>query len=351
MIFYKRGTITEAKSGRKMNKVNAAILTIVLLVSVSCGQTTKQQSTTPNGEATNASKQQAPENPAAKKSGLTISPDEEYLLQKLRIQQELQDDLLKWAQTRFWIVAIISVLIGFFGVRALVREMLTSELKDAMRASADAQAAAAQGRDVIKDVRDEAGKYRGLVDELKTEAKSIGDKLQGLSSRIDAEGTRAVAAADLKIAALDQQVTELRHMFAELAEDSHKSRAALQEYERRRAEVGATTASTQAEFDLNSRYRVMVASRYDEPKEEEFASTLITALSQKGFKASEGHWAKGTSKQEWISLHLPEDLPREVSETLRNILESTIERESYPVKSLRVSGPMVGQTTEISILL
>jgi len=148
--------------------------------------------------------------PAARR--LSLSPEEQYLLLKLQIERDLQDNILKWAQTRFWSLAVVSVVVGFFGVRSLVRELISTELKDAMRASADASAAAAQGKDVVKEVRAEAAKYSAIVEELTTAARGVDKKFGELSSRIDAEGTRSVAAADLKVAAIDQQLGELRRM-------------------------------------------------------------------------------------------------------------------------------------------
>src|SRR5690349_1340596 len=101
----------------------------------------------------------------------TLSAEEQYQLLKLRALRDIEDEIIKWAQTRFWVIAVLSILVGFVGVRALVREMLSAELKDAMRASADAQAAAGQGREAIRDVRAEAAKYKDLVEQLQTTAK------------------------------------------------------------------------------------------------------------------------------------------------------------------------------------
>jgi hypothetical protein len=47
-----------------------------------------------------------------------------------------------------------------------MRELVSSELRDTMRASAEANAAAAQGKDAVKEVRAEAAKYSTTVEEL-----------------------------------------------------------------------------------------------------------------------------------------------------------------------------------------
>jgi len=124
-----------------------------------------------------SSTQQSPPQRGSSPTSLQVSSDELYALQKLRIQKELQDEILKWAQTRFWLLAIASLLIGFFGVRALVREFVSGELKDAMRASVEAQAAAESARESIREVRAEAGKYKDLVDSASTAAADVNEKL------------------------------------------------------------------------------------------------------------------------------------------------------------------------------
>lgn len=265
---------------------------------------------------------------ATSRSAPTLSPEEEYQLQKVKILQELQEEILKWAQTRFWAIAIISVLIGFFGVRALVREMLSAEVKDAMRASVEAQAAATQGREAIKDVRSEASKYKELVQELTTTARNVDEKFQEMKSRIDAEGTRTSAAADLKITALDKQLVQIREIVLDLAKESAQSRESLLEHEKRLAEVRKSAASGQAEFEDNSRVRVVVVGHAPGSKSQLLGAKITNALSQMGFKASEGKWAEGTPQHNEITIDYTPVGDQKV-EVIKHVIENLIAKEQY----------------------
>lgn len=261
----------------------------------------------------------------------SLSPEEEYQLQKLKILQELQEEVLKWAQTRFWVIAIISVLIGFFGVRALVREMLAAEVKDAMRASAEAQVAATQGREAIKDVRSEASKYKDMVQELTATAKNVDEKFQEVKSRIDGEATRTSAAANLKITALDEQLVEIRDMVLGLARESARSKESLEEHERRLSEFRQSAASGQAKFEDNSRVRVVVVSHAPGSKTQVFGAKVTNALSQMGFKASEGKWKEGTAQGNVITIDYTPAGDQKV-EVIKQVVENLIAKERYEAR-------------------
>jgi hypothetical protein len=163
-----------------------------------------------------------------------------------------------------------------------------------MRASAAADAAATHGKDAIKEVRAEAARYGETVEALAAAAKTVDEKYRQLSSRIDSEGTRTVAAADLKVAAIDQQLAELRGVVEVLSQDSARTREALARFEKRRAQAQQVTASTQADFDANSAFRVVVVDHGQGSATAQLGSQIVEALSKQGFKASGGVWAKGT---------------------------------------------------------
>ena len=120
----------------KLNKVSNILIVVIcsLLATWATGQTQDDQST-PQAQDSEVIQSSVDASELTLEDGalelIRISPEEAYALQRLRIQIELQDELYAWAQSRFWIIAIITLLIGFIGVRALVREMMASELKEA----------------------------------------------------------------------------------------------------------------------------------------------------------------------------------------------------------------------------
>src|ERR1039458_2506189 len=129
------------------------LCTAGLFVFLCCFGVSKSYTQSTGGQQEDLASQQSKRSGSPKDQkaapSLAPSPEEQYLLMKPQIERELQDDILTWAQTRFWIIAVLSVVVGFVGVRSLVREMLSAELKDAMRASAEASAAAGQGKEAV----------------------------------------------------------------------------------------------------------------------------------------------------------------------------------------------------------
>lgn len=222
-------------------------------------------------------------------SSLQLSTDEIYALLKLRIQKELEDEISKWVQTKFWFAAIASLLIGFFGVRALVREFVSAEIKDAMRASAEAQAAATSARESIKEVRSEASKYKDLVDAASATASSVNEKLQELSSRIDTEGERSIAAAEIKISALSEQLDAVLGTVSALASNTEQNRQIIRESEASIVQARKTAETSEAEFLSNSHIKVTLVP-YPDGLSMTLADFISKDLTNSGFKISRSPW-------------------------------------------------------------
>jgi hypothetical protein len=234
---------------------------------------------------------------------LPLSREEQYQLLRLQIMSEMQDDVSRWAQSRFWLIALITVVVGFFGVRALVREMISTELRDATKAAATAQAAAEQARDVTKEVRAEAIDYRKTVDELKELATSVRSGLDELQTRIEAESSHAIASADLKISALSERFDELSATVQRLASDSKTATSALSDFKRRVVALGERTAEQQTDFEGNSHFRVTVVHHRETNRPSEgLGQAVIARLSAAGFRAGSGWWAKDVGPREQIEI-------------------------------------------------
>lgn len=253
------------------------------------------------------------------------SPEEYYALQKLRIQIDLEEEIMKWAQTRFWFIAIISLLIGFFGVRALVRDFVSAELKDAMRASAEAQAAAQSARESIKEVRLEATKYKDLVDTASSTAAAVNDKLQELKSRIDSEGARSVAASDLKVSAISEQIEGLRQTVRSLASDSERARDILKQADSRIAQVREAAKTSEAEFTSNANINVILVPHTDQLSKS-LAAKISSSLTQRGFKVSQAPWGGPVKIGRDISIEyqpVAKEKAKLVYDVVRSVFDAT----------------------------
>lgn len=237
-----------------------------------------------NGPSSIKNKSQIP-------STLQLPGDEIYSLLKLRIQKELENEIVSWVKTKFWFAAIISLLFGFFGVRALVRELVSTEIKDAMRASAEALAAAASARESIKEVRAEASKYKEIVDTASITASSVNEKLLELSSRIDTEGERSVAAAEIKITALSEQLDALRDTVTALASSTEQNKQILKQSEASIVQSRKTAEASEAEFHSNSYIKVGLVP-FSEGISFNLADIISKELTNVGFKIYKSPWGK-----------------------------------------------------------
>jgi hypothetical protein len=265
-----------------------------------------------------------------------ISSEQEYELLKIKALQDTEDDLVKWAQTRFWIAAVLFLGLGFFGVPALVRQMLNSEVKEAMRASADAQAAAVTGHEAIREVRAEAAKYKELVETLSTTAKGLDEQFREIASRIDAESERTSAGADLKISALDQQINQIREMISRLAAETRHEAQDWAQHQRTIEEVRESAATSEAVFADNSRFRVLVvgALPVSETPLGNLTSFIVNALSQKGFKARVGIYS-ADEPHGVIRIDHDESAKAKAQEVAK-IVEDAVAKGKFPQRNIQV---------------
>lgn len=194
-------------------------------------------------------------------------------LERIRQERELQDAILKWAQGRFWTIAAVGLLIGFFGVRALVRELIAGELKEAMRVIATAQAASDQAREATKRVQAEAEEYEDAVEKLRKTATDVQSELTSLRGIIDAESANARKAAEIGVGGLQRQLDALAATVSELSPPAKRGDDVIA----RQSEIKQHAAAEQDEFAQRSRYTIRINSNKDH-------SNLVTALTARGYK-------------------------------------------------------------------
>jgi hypothetical protein len=187
----------------------------------------------------------------------------------------LQDAVLKWAQARFWVIALVVLLIGFFGVRALVRELIAGELKDAMRATAGAEAASDQAREATKRVQAEADEYQTAVEKLRKTAADVQSDLSSLRGLIEAEATNARKAAEIGLGGLQRQLDALSTTVAGVLPGPSRGAEAVA----RQSEIKEESAVEQDHFARRSKFLVGVFGDYRYRQ-------LVDSLSAVGYKAS-----------------------------------------------------------------
>jgi len=286
----------------------------------------------------------------SKTQTLQVSNDELYDLQKLKIQRELEEAITKWAQTKFWFIAIVALIAGYFGIRSFVRELVAADLKDAMKASAEAQAAASLAKDSIKEVRAEATKYKDHVESATETANDVNIKLVELRTRIEAEGDRSVALSDVKIQALEKQIEELKKEIWNIAGKSAPDLERMQEVNSRLSQARQEATSKQQEFIENSKIKLTVVAFKTDPTSEQ-ADTLMSALANNGYRPGLTRWGMSPPKKhkQIRVTHRPELLnqAQEISSIIATALSNQL--KDVDIKVIQKEKPISNKNDEIVI--
>lgn len=263
-------------------------------------------------------------NPNFRATAGPIYPDL-YELEKIRAARDIEKELMNSLQTRFWMLTGLTLILGFFGVRSLVRELVASEIKDAMKATAEAQAAASLAKDSIKEVRAETSNYKDVVVDASLRAEQVAKQLDELKSRIVSEGDRTVALAESRFELIDRQVKELQDALASISDDSDRHRRVLAEAESKIEQLRAEAKANDAEFAENAGIEVKLAS-YNSGISNSIANELRGALAGRGFRVTTSNWvrAKGSEKLSARISHTPD--ASEAAQLVRRVAEQILQQ-------------------------
>jgi flagellar biosynthesis chaperone FliJ len=286
---------------------------------------------------------------AASQPTIQVPANEFYVLQKVAVLKESQSEIVEGLQTKFWIFVVVAAIVGVFGIRSLVREFIASELKDAMRAAADAQAATTLAKDSVKELRSEAAKYRESVEEATQTATSLNSKLDELRSRIETEGERSVAAAEIKVEGVQAQIDTLKSMIDKIADrqapGTELPKQAAETLERAKQK----TSSDEEEFLRRSGTRIAIAST---ESSSELGDVLAKRLSRLGYRIRTSVWSgfgreSGTLEIQYMP-HAKEQA-KTIEHFLRSKLGGNLKVKS--IATLEVDRPVRNTNDEVILLL
>lgn len=189
---------------------------------------------------------------------IKLSAEQTYYLQRTQVVSELHDEIESWAKKRFWGIAIIVIVVGFFGVRSIVRDMIVTELHDARKATAIAEAASDHAKEVSKEVRKEAEAYRTVLEKISGRATEVSSQIDGLSATMKAEGLHAIETTRLDVKNMEAKLRELDKLVRGIASSSGASQKTLTSYDARLVELSRDASKSKAKFSKNADFRVMV---------------------------------------------------------------------------------------------
>jgi hypothetical protein len=108
----------------------------------------------------------------------SISSDEFYSLNKIKILNEIQKEVLKWAKGRFWIIVVVVTVINIFGIKSIIDSVLHKNILATDKATYIAD----ETRVKLSDVNELVGELKKKTQDLKESLDDIEDSQRELSS-------------------------------------------------------------------------------------------------------------------------------------------------------------------------
>jgi hypothetical protein len=221
------------------------------------------------------------------------------------LPDEVKDELLRWARSRFWIITVIVLVVGFFGIRFLIKESvrdqvdteiqeLKSEIIDrfqgqvleAWKKTVLAEEAALKAKTAYEKTAKEADKYAETVADLQEAADQLDTQFVSMRQRIEAESGIVKASTGKEIENIRLQLVRLQELVEQVARGSTENlEAAVETYQETQSRIEKTAMAEKERFTENSVYLVTL-----------FHSDKITfmlsrgayqGLVEAGFKTSE----------------------------------------------------------------
>jgi hypothetical protein len=221
------------------------------------------------------------------------------------LPDEVKDELLKWARSRFWIITVIVLVVGFFGIRFLIKESvrdqvdaeiqeLQSEIVDrfqsqvleAWKKTVLAEEAALKAKAAYETTAKEAGKYAKTVSTLQEAADRLDAQFVSMRQRIEAESGIVKASTEKEIENIRLQLARLRELVEQVARGSTENlEAVVETYQETQSRIEKTAKAEKERFTENSMY--LVTLFYSDKTTFMLSRGAYQGLVEAGFKTSE----------------------------------------------------------------
>ena len=244
-------------------------------------------------------------------------------------------------------VLIIVVIVGFFGLRSFVRDLISKQLQDALKSAAKAEAAAEHAKESTASAVAKLGGFDETMSGFERRSEQLSEGLSDLrktleaeQKRIEANTTHEVASADLEIKALKQELSKVSQLVEQLMKESEENKEVLERFEDDMATLEEMRSKNRKEFEENSAYSVEIVD-YGERHRIPAAEKLFEILRSKGFKVSSGIWSKDSPINEEISVeYAPSAVPK--LNEVRDLLESVFHELGHPTPRIEQKEGMLG---------
>jgi uncharacterized membrane-anchored protein YhcB (DUF1043 family) len=221
------------------------------------------------------------------------------------LPDEVKDELLKWARSRFWIITVIVLVVGFFGIRFLIKESVRdqvdaeiqelqseiidrfqSQVLEAWKKTVLAEEAALKAKTAYEITAKEAGKYAKTVATLQEAADRLDAQFVSMRQRIEAESGIVKASTEKEIENVRLQLARLRELVEQVARGSTENlEAVVETYQETQSRIEKTAKAEKERFTENSVY--LVTLFYSDKITFMLSRGAYQGLVEAGFKTSE----------------------------------------------------------------
>lgn len=180
-------------------------------------------------------------------AGNSLSKDETRELQKLKIRQEMQEEITSWAKKRFAVLGIVAGVLGFFGISTVLHEslqiLLTKPVNEAIEKFEEAKGKLDQAREQAREKIIELSLLsKNVEDQGRNAQQAAADaeiKIRELSANIDDGRKEAVE--------IQEKYNNIRDSMSRVSNDVFELASGISEEERRlKAEIGRASESLTA---------------------------------------------------------------------------------------------------------
>lgn len=241
---------------------------------------------------------------------ISIPIEKAYILQKIEVLHEVENDLLIWAKKRFWVISIVSVLIAFFGGSALITNMVKSQVDKRVKEEitkyenklSKLSDATAVSNATTKRALNAAILAEEELIKFEEKTKTMGTKLASLSISIESEASSLKARTEVSENSLIKRIMTVEELILKSTDVKNAD-----EYISAKKTLETETAKEKELFNKYSTYRVTI--NYDS-KHELTAQSINDRLAKIGYISKAKHWEyenyiKAEEKEPYYS-RLPE---------------------------------------------
>lgn len=198
-------------------------------------------------------------------------------------RRNLEEEVIRQLKRRFWLAALVLTVLGYFGLKEIVRGVTETEIRAAQRAAILAEESAKKTTTATDAATQQAEAYSKSVGALQNEAVKVQQQFFAVKNQLEADRGNQKASLDRNALELQTRIARLDELVAKLAQDSQTSRQALDTYRKDLEKLTATAEAERKRFTENSQYSVVV---YSTATTRDLANTAQLRLSELGFRAS-----------------------------------------------------------------